>query len=192
MLYIKDVSEEGLNGVRVAKLTGLIQELKGSPEKAAPLNKWAARVKWLGGFRNEVYAEGNVIRSDEPDRIAGTGTGLNPAQLLLAAVGTCLSVGLAANATAKGIKIEDLEIETEGEIDNILTFLGLSEEGHPGYKDVRLKVYLKADAPPEVLKELTEYSVKTSPFCNTIVRQVNLTTELHTAKLKHEFQYVPA
>jgi uncharacterized OsmC-like protein len=184
--------QEGLNGVRIEKLTSVIQELKGSPEKAAPLNKWATRVKWLGGFRNEVYAEGNVIRSDEPDRIAGTGTGLNPAQLLLAAVGTCLSVGLAANATAKGIKIDDLEIEAEGEIDNILTFLGLSEEGHPGYKDVRLKVYLKSDSPSKVLKELIEYSVKTSPFCNTIVRPVNLTTELHTAGSEHQFQYLPA
>lgn len=185
------ISEEGLNGVRVGKLTSLIQEFKENPEKAAPLNEWSARVKWLGGFRNEVYAEGNVIRSDEPDRVAGTGTGLNPAQLLLAAVGTCLSIGLAANATAKGIKIEDLEIETEGEIDNILTFFGVSEEGHPGYKDVRLKVYLKADAPPEVLKELTEYSVKTSPFCNTIVRKVNLTTELIAPQLKHEFLFIP-
>lgn len=186
------VSEEGLNGVRVGKLSALIEELKEEPSKAEPLNKWSSRVKWLGGFRNEVYAEGNVVRSDEPERLAGTGTGLNPAQLLLAAVGTCLSIGLAANATAKGIKIKDLEIQAEGQIDNILTFFGLSREGHPGYKDVRLKVYLDADAPPEVVKELVEYSVRTSPFCNTVVRRANLTTEVSAPQLKHEFQFVPA
>jgi uncharacterized OsmC-like protein len=186
------MAQEGLNGVRVEKLTSLIQELKENPEKAAPLNKWAARVKWIGGFRNEVRAGGNLITSDEPEGLGGTGSALNPAQLLLAAVGTCLSVGLTANATAKGIKIDDLEIETEGRIDNILTFLGLSEKGHPGYKDVKLKVHLSADAPPDVLKKLLEYSVRTSPFCNTVVRKANLTTELHTGEETHQFRYSPA
>lgn len=172
-------------------MSSLIEELKRDPSKGEPLNHWSTRIKWLGGFRNEVYAEGHTIRSDEPERVAGTGTGLNPAQLMLAAVGTCLSVGLAANATAKGIKIEDMEIQAEGEIQNILVFFGLSQEGQPGYENVKLKVYMKADAPPEVIKELTEYSVKTSPFCNTIARRVNLTTEVSTPQYKHEFPFIP-
>lgn len=186
------VEEEGLNRVRVGKLTTLVQELKEEPEKAEPLNRWTTRVKWLGGFRNEVYAENNIIRSDEPDRLAGTGTGLNPAQLLLASVGTCLSVGYAANATARGIKIDDLEIELEGQIDNILTFFGLSKQGHPGYKDVKVRVFLKSGAPPEAIKELHEYTVQSSPFCNTVARKVNLTTEIITPELKHEFPFNPA
>ncbi len=186
------MSEEGLNNVRFGKLLSLIEELKTDRDKAEPLNRWSARVKWLGGFRNEVYAEGQTIRSDEPERLAGTATGLNPAQLQLAAVGTCLSVGYAANATARGIKIDDLEIEVEGKIDNILTFLGLSDEGHPGYKDVRVKVYLKSDAPPESIKDLHDYTVRTSPFCNTVARQVNLTTEVITPNARHEFAFVPS
>jgi uncharacterized OsmC-like protein len=186
------MSEEGINGVRFGKLVSLIDELRGDPSKAEPLNQWNARVKWLGGFRNEVYAEGQAIRSDEPERLAGTASGLNPAQLQLAAVGTCLSVGYAANATARGIKIDDLEIEVEGKIDNILTFLGLSEKGHPGFQDVRVKVYLKCDAPPEVVKDLHDYTVRTSPFCNTLARQVNLTTEVITPNASHEFTFVPS
>ncbi len=167
-----------LNEVNVEKLTNVIQTLKENPEAAEPFNKWNARVKWLGGFRTAIQAGGYTIRSDEPEELAGTATGPNPAQLLLSATASCLAVGYAANATARGIKIDDLEIDAEGELDNILYFLGLSDKGHPGYKDVKFKVFLKSDAPAEALKELHEYTLRTSPICNSVARRVNLTAEL--------------
>ncbi len=109
-----------LNDVNVAKLTDVIQTLKENPEAAEPFNKWNAHVKWLGGFRTAIQAGGYTFRSDEPEELAGTGTGPNPAQLLLSATASCLAVGYAANATARGIKIDELEINAEGELDNIL------------------------------------------------------------------------
>jgi uncharacterized OsmC-like protein len=175
-----------LNDVNVEKLTNLIETLKARPQDAEPFNRWNARVKWLGGFRSAIQAGGHTIRSDEPEELAGTATGPNPAQLLLSATASCLAVGYAANATARGIKIDELEIEAEGELDNILYFLGLSDEGHPGYRDVKFKVYLKSDVPPEALKELHEYTLRTSPICNSVARRVNLTAELVAPQVTEE------
>ena len=178
-----------LNDVNVAKLTDLITTLKARPQDAEPFNRWNAHVKWLGGFRTAIQAGGYTIRSDEPEELAGTATGPNPAQLLLSATASCLAVGYAANETARGIKIEELEIDAEGELDNILYFLGLSNEGHPGYRDVKFKVYLKSDASPEALKELHEYTLRTSPICNSVARRVNLKAEIVTPQVTDEIVF---
>ncbi len=175
-----------LNDVNVEKLTSLLETLKARPQDAEPFNRWNARVKWLGGFRTAIQAGGHTIRSDEPEDLAGTATGPNPAQLLLSATAACLAVGYAANATERGIKIDELEINAEGQLDNILYFFGLSNEGHSGYRDVKFDVYLKSDAPAEALKELHEYTLRTSPICNSVARRVNLTAKLVTPQVTDE------
>ena len=50
---------------------------------------------------------------------------------MLGALGNCLAVGYAANASAAGVEINDLKIEVSGDLD-LHTFLGL-KPGHAGY-----------------------------------------------------------
>ena len=46
------------------------------------------------------------IASDEPAGLGGTDTAPNPVEQVLAALGNCLAVGSAANATARGIALD--------------------------------------------------------------------------------------
>src|SRR6478735_9091523 len=53
---------------------------------------------------------------DEPPGLLGDDTAPNPSEASLAALGSCLAVGIHANAVARGITVFKLEIELEGDL----------------------------------------------------------------------------
>ena len=114
--------------------------------------------------------------SDEPSSLGGTDTGPNPVEQVLAALGNCLAVGYAANATASGIEISDLNIELEGDLD-LHTFLGL-KEGNAGYNHISVKVNIESDASKEDLQTLHNKVTKTSPVGHTLSNAVPVKIEL--------------
>jgi hypothetical protein len=117
------------NGLDLNQIQELVGVLQADPSKAQTV--WRSRVQWKQGFQNEFQSRSHApIAVDEPQALSGTDTGPNPAELLLGAMGTCLSIGYALNATARGITIEEMELELDGDID-LLVFTGLKEEG-PG------------------------------------------------------------
>ena len=163
-----------LNDVNIDAVAGLAGKIQESPEVAA--TKWNAVVKWKGGFRSEATIRGfDPIISDEPDALGGTDSGPNPVEQILAAYGNCLAVGYAANATAAGIKINDLSIELQGDLD-LHTFLGL-KPGHAGYDNITVKVNIDSDASNEDLQKLHEAVCSSSPVGHTLGSAIPLKYE---------------
>lgn len=111
-------------------------------------------------------------KSDEPQQLGGTDTGPNPVEQILGALGNCLAVGYAANATAAGITINDMKIEVEGNLD-LHTFLGL-KDGNAGFSDITVRVNLDSDGSDEALKTLHAKVTATSPVGHTLGRAVPL------------------
>ena len=167
-----------INGLDLAKLREIVELVSANREKAEELNIWKARVRWLGGFRGRAYIRDHSFVVDEPADLAGVDTAPNAVEYVLAALGSCLTVGFILNATKKNVKIDDLEIALEGKIDNILTFLGLSREGHPGYREIKVKLYVKTSASQEEVEEIWRETFNTSPVGNTLTRNVNIIPEL--------------
>jgi uncharacterized OsmC-like protein len=93
-------------------------------------------------------------------------------------LGGCLTVGFILNATKRRVKVEDLEISLEGRIDNILTFLGLSKEGHPGYREIKAKLFVRANIDPRTIEELWNETLETSPVGNTLAKNVKIIPEI--------------
>lgn len=112
---------------------------------------------------------------DEPPALLGDDTAPNPSEASLAALGSCLAVGIHANAVARGIVIQKLELELEGDL-NITAVWGTGDtsEKPVGFTDVRVKVDLEADAPAEDLAALIDHAKSWSPVANTYTRPVNL------------------
>lgn len=107
---------------------------------------------------------------DEPPGLLGDDTAPNPSEAVLAALGSCLSVGIHANAVLRGIQLFKVELELEGDI-NITAVWGtgdLSEEKLVGFSAVRARVSLEGDAPREELDALIAHADRWSPVANTL------------------------
>lgn len=169
------IDTEPLNGVDLPAVGSLVEAIQENDLAAS--THWAAEVRWTGAFRSEArIRDFDPIASDEPPALGGSDLAPNPVEQLLAALGNCLAVGYAANASAAGIPIRDLRIEVTGDID-LHTFLGLAE-GNAGFETIRATVHLDADAPDEDVARVHDKVVGTSPVGHTLGRAVPVAIDL--------------
>jgi uncharacterized OsmC-like protein len=107
---------------------------------------------------------------DEPPQLLGDDTAPNPTEALLAALGSCIAVGLQANAVARGWTVRGIEVELEGDI-NITSVWGTGDLSPKplGLTAVRMKVHLDIDGATQAeLDELVAHAAKWSPVFNTV------------------------
>jgi uncharacterized OsmC-like protein len=167
--------DRSLNDVNLEAVGGLTAAIQDAADKAQ--TTWEAEVTWKGAFRSEArIRDFDPIASDEPVGLGGTDTAPNPVEQLLGALGNCLAVGYAANASAKGIEINDLQITLAGDLD-LHSFLGL-RPGHAGYHNLEVKVHLDADATEEQIADLHRAVIDSSPVGHTLATAVPLSIEL--------------
>ena len=165
-----------INDVDIEAIADLAETIQTDPEVAA--TTWKANVVWNGGFASEANVRDFApVPSDEPISLGGSDTAANPVEQLLGALGNCLAVGYAANATGLGIEINDLSIDLEGDLD-LHTFMGLNPNGNAGYDAIRVSVALDSDATPEKLTQLHQQVVGTSPVGHTLGRAVPVHIDL--------------
>ena len=154
-------------------LDDLISKGKANP---AAIRTLKCRTVAEGKFRHL-----NMIRAlpahviDEPPGLLGDDTAPNPSEASLAALGSCLAVGIHANAVAQGITVRSLELELEADI-NITAVWGTGDTSPKpvGFDAVRVKVHLDADAPQETLDALIAHATTWSPVANTFTKPVAL------------------
>ena len=157
-----------------AGLDALIAKGKSNPGAVRTLK---CRTVAEGKFRHL-----NMVRDlpphvvDEPPGLLGDDTAPNPSEALLAALGSCLAVGIHANAVAQDITVRSLELELEADI-NITSVWGTGDTSPKpvGFEAVRVKVHFDADAPQPVLDEIIARATAWSPVGNTITKPVALT-----------------
>lgn len=98
------------------------------------------------------------MEADEPPILAGKDQGPNPVEHLLHALASCLTSSIVYHAALRGIVIEELESQLEGDLD-LQGFMGLSQDIRKGYQSIRVKFQVKTDTENlERLKELTRFS----------------------------------
>jgi uncharacterized OsmC-like protein len=166
---IKDSSEQFLNGVNVTAVNELIENVQTDPELAKSRfhikNNWItcgqnqSKVESFYGAKQENLHEIPFsLNADEPPLLAGHGKEANPVEHLLHALASCVTTTLVYHAAVRGIKIEELESEVEGDLD-IRGFLGISNEVRRGYQNIRINFKVKTDAENiEKLKDLSRLS----------------------------------
>ena len=164
-----------LNGVDISAIGTLVEAIGTDPTTAD--TTWKASIAWDGGFRTTTTIRDFAqIATDEPKGLGGTATAPNPVEHLLGALGSCLAIGYAANASVAGIRIDDLRIDIEGDL-NLKSFLGI-ESGNAGYETIRATVHIETDADADAIAALHETVIASSPVGHTLNRAVPLTVEL--------------
>jgi uncharacterized OsmC-like protein len=165
-----------VNGIDMDVLQRTVNAMQKEPELGKC--KFHVTNRWLGanhncttvtsfyGAKQEIdHKQSFELHADEPALLAGQDQGANPVEHLLNALAACLTTSLVAHAAVRGIHLEEVQSEIEGDID-LQGFLGLSKNVPKGYADIRVKFKVKSDLDDmERLKRLAEYS----PVYNTII-----------------------
>jgi len=123
--------------------------------------------KGEGGLSVESETRGFKIVMDEPKSLGGSNQGMNPVEGLLVSLGSCLVIVGAAFAKSHGIDLQDIRVETEGDLDPA-GFLQGKEGVRPGYQEVRFTVHIKSDSPEDKLQEFYEFMESRCPVSDTL------------------------
>jgi uncharacterized OsmC-like protein len=158
-----------INGVNVSALAETVQAVQDQPEIAK--FQFRAKNTWVGGGHNrssikEFYGAGHedkirtepfVLDNGEPPILLGVDEGPNPVEYVLSALAGCMTTTMVYHAAARGIHIESVESELEGDID-LHGFLRLDDAVRNGFQNIRVNFTVKSDASPEELAELARMS----------------------------------
>ena len=113
---------------------------------------------FYGAKQEMTHKQEFELHADEPPILAGGDDGANPVEHLLNALAACVTTSIVAHAAVRGIEIEELESELEGDLD-LRGFLGLAADVPKGYTNIRMKFKVKTDeANMEKLESLAEFS----------------------------------
>lgn len=124
---------------------------------------------WQDGARSRTVARSFTIDTDEPVPLGGSDRAIDPMELILASLGTCLSIGWVTQAAKRGVDFRRLEITVEGAYD-LRGYLALDASVRPGFDSLRYTVDVDTDAPAEVLDEIRRAAEATSPMFDNILR----------------------
>jgi uncharacterized OsmC-like protein len=176
-----------LNGWDVEAVKEAVATVEEQPE-AGQLT-WRGRATWDGGFgldvrTREIEQLGEVIprhftlRGDHPPELLGSNTGATAIETVLAALGACMTGTFAVQATARGVRIDSLEVDLECTID-LNGFFGI-QPIRPGLRDVRLTYRVDADADDGTLQDILDAATSLSPVYDTVTKPVPVTAVLGT------------
>ncbi len=160
-----------LNGINTAALLETIEAVSKDPAKG--MTHWQVTSHWRGGTRSDSHVTGCIIggekvakdftiKIDEPLQLCGTNQYANPQEYLFAALNACLIVGYSACCAHEGIELQELRVETEGDID-LRGFLSIDPTVKPGYDELRYTVHIKGNGTPELFEKIHRTVMAISP-----------------------------
>jgi peroxiredoxin-like protein len=117
--------------------------------------------------------DGLTIKVSAPKEMEGPGIGSNPEELLISAANNCYMITLGAMLGNRQIKLEKLEVVSEGRVDKVEGRLKFSQIVH------RPSLYISSDAgvTPEKLKEIAVRAEKACFISNTLRTNVDFSVE---------------
>jgi uncharacterized OsmC-like protein len=172
------------NGVNVTKLAATIRAIEQQSElgqfKFRARNRWdtgghnVATVDTFHGTCQELeHKQPFVMHADEPAVLLGEDNGANPVEYVLAGLSGCMTTTLAYHAAGRGLNIESIESEFEGDID-LRGLLDIDPNVRPGYREIRVKFKVKGDVDEQTVQEL----VRKSPVYDTLANPVRIKIEV--------------
>jgi uncharacterized OsmC-like protein len=172
------------NGVNVTALLATVEAIRQQPELAH--FKFRARNQWDTGSHNVAtvddfygtcqqmeHKQPFTFHADEPAVLLGQDRGANPVETVLAGLSGCMTTTLAYHSASRGLHIESIESEFEGDID-LQGLLDLDPNVRSGYREIRVKFRVKGDADEATIQEL----LRKSPVYDTLANPVRIKIEV--------------
>jgi uncharacterized OsmC-like protein len=181
-------SSRKVNGLDTKQMFETIEAIKAQPALArfqfrahnewidGGVNRSMIRDFYGGGREDASRSEPFVFLNGEPPILLGDNEGANPVEFLLHALAGCVTTTLVLHAAARGIRIDEITTELEGDLD-VRGLIALDDSVSAGYEQIRMKMQIKADCSDEALDELLAFVHKHSPVCQTVCRPVPVKLE---------------
>lgn len=177
-----------VNGLDMAAAANTIAAIQANPKLAC--FQFRARNRWIDGGENrstirDFYGAGAEDSSramdfeftnGEPPVLLGNNEGANPVEFLLHALAGCVTTTFVLHAAARGVRIDSLATELEGDLD-LRGLLALDDAVSPAYEQIRIRLHVTADCSEQQLNELILMAQRHSPVCNTVCRPVPVLVE---------------
>jgi uncharacterized OsmC-like protein len=148
-------NNDEFNGINTQILNKAFDSMRSLPEMAKVT--FSARSEWNDGFSvtttSKDYRMGgqNIERNTEyktqydyPYQFSGQGRGPTVCEACMGALGACLTQTIVGHATSRGIKIDSIDINVEGDLD-MRGWTGISNDVRPGAQQLRVKMNIKSD-----------------------------------------------
>ena len=172
-----------LNNLNLPALQDYIETVKQNPEEAIFAHGITA--VWKGGVNTEITTHAKSLGSkniageftysiSEPEEVLGNNHSPNPQDYILGGMAGCMMVGFVATATAKGIKLDDVQLTIKGAVD-MRGFLELDPNVSVGFEKLQFNFNVKGSGTQEQYDEIVEHVRKVSPGYRTILDPVRIT-----------------
>lgn len=133
--------------------------------------------EWQDGAKAVTRARSFVIDTDEPTPLGGTDQAIDPMELLLGALGSCLTIGWVTQANLRGVDYRRLKITVKAPFD-LRGYLALDKDVRPGFGDLEYDVEVDSDADEAVLEEIKAAAEATSPLFDNILRPTGISGKI--------------
>jgi uncharacterized OsmC-like protein len=176
-----------VNGVNVSALQETIEAIVGNAEIAQ--FSFRAKNTWIGGDRNRstikefsgalsehrTGVQAFIADNGEPEVLLGDDAAPNPVEWLLHALIGCMTTTTVYHAAARGIVIDAIDSEIEGDLD-LRGFLGLSADVRKGCSVIRVRMRVKTQAASDMIEALARMSPVLDVVSNSLPVKVSIET----------------
>lgn len=114
-----------------------------------------------------------TIESDHPEVFAAADRAPTPPEIVLSALASCLTGGVAAVAQHRGIQLRSVRATVEGDID-VQGILGMDPDIRNGFSAIRVTFDIDADASPDDIRALVAQSQKRSAVFDILTNPTNV------------------
>ncbi len=177
------------NGVNVQALLDARKALSEAPEAAQ--FQWRAKCEWVQGTQSRSTVEGFfglgeeqmhksvfTFDADHPEVFASEDRGATPVEIVLAALASCLTAGVASVAQLREIQLRSVTATVEGGMD-IQGILGMDSDVRNGFDGIKVTYTIDADATPDEIKAIVAQSQKRSAVYDALTNPTNVTVEVN-------------
>ncbi len=176
------------NGVDVEFLRGAREALTAEPEGAK--FQWRVTNTWVRGTHSYSTASSffglgeeqshrveHRSDADHPELFASEDNGATPVEIVLAALASCLTGGLAAVAQNRDIQLNAVSATVQGDMD-VRGILGIDTDVRNGFSGIKVTYSIDADATREEIEALVAQSQKRSAVFDIVTNPTNVTVEV--------------
>jgi uncharacterized OsmC-like protein len=176
------------NGVNVEALLGARAHLTDAPELGQ--FTWRASNEWLNGTHSRSTVTGfsglgqdhdhrqpYTMEADHPQVFASEDNGATPPEIVLAALASCLTAGVASVATHRGVQLRSVTATIEGNMD-LAGILGIDSDVRNGFDGIKVTYTIDADASKADLEAIVAQSQKRSAVFDIVANPTTIQVEV--------------